>query len=79
MAAAASATEHDEDVRLYRESVAELEATAHAKYMTVAQLAESLGTDRDHLIGYAFALKKTRAAAEATDRAARNGPARDLP
>lgn len=73
--AAASAAEFDEDVRLYRESVAELEATAHAQYMSVAELAASLGTDRDHLIGFTYGLKKKRANAEAADRAARATPA----
>lgn len=67
------------DLLLYHESVDELEATAHAKYMSVAELASSLGTDRDHLIGYTFALKKKRVQAEAADRAARMAAAASNP
>jgi hypothetical protein len=72
-AAAASAAEHDEDVRLYRESVAELEAVAHDRYMSVEQLAASQGTDRKTLIGLTYALKKTRAQAIKADQRAAAG------
>lgn len=60
------------DALLYRQSLDELEAQAHAKGQSVAELAASLGTDREHLIGLVFAAKKKREQAEQLDRDARS-------